>query len=359
VLQALSYQPTGAVVAAATTSLPECVGGERNWDYRYSWVRDASLTMDALWVAACPDEAHKFFDFLTAAAADCRPGQSLQITFGVGGERDLTERELPHLSGWRSSRPVRVGNAAWRQTQLDVYGELLCAAYRLRGQLGGISPATKTFLVDLADAAARDWRKPGNGIWEVRGQPRHFLHSKLMCWSALDRAAAMAPALDAQDRAARWSQTADRIRDDILAHGWDPKTGAFTQSFGRPDLDSAALMLPVVGLLPATDPRVVATVEAIATRLTDPTGLVYRYRSESGVDGLSGTEGTFLLCTFWLAQAMAMAGRVDEAREVFEQAAGRANDVRLLAEESDPDSGGQLGNCVRAATPAVVRRSEQ
>ena len=196
VLQGLSFQPSGAIVAAATTSLPEGVGGERNWDYRYSWVRDASLTMEALWVAACPDEAADYFAFMTTAAASgVGPGRSLQIMFGVGGEHDLTERTLDHLPGWRDSRPVRVGNGAWRQAQIDVYGELLGAAHRLAGQLSDLDEQTRSFLVTCADTAAEEWKQPDHGIWEVRGEPRHFVYSKVMCWVALDRAIALADLL--------------------------------------------------------------------------------------------------------------------------------------------------------------------
>ena len=201
VLQALTFAPTGAIVAAPTTSLPETVGGERNWDYRYTWVRDASLTMEALWVAACPDEANKFFTFLAdAAASQLQRGADLQIMFGIGGERDLTERELPHLAGWRGSRPVRVGNGAWTQRQLDVYGELLGAAQRLIDQLGELDPVTQQFLATAADTAAASWREKDQGIWEIRGEPRDFLYSKLMCWVALDRAIALAGHLGAEDR---------------------------------------------------------------------------------------------------------------------------------------------------------------
>ncbi len=348
VLQALSYQPTGAIVAAATTSLPEEIGGERNWDYRYSWVRDASFTMKALWVAACPDEAHEFFDFMTAAAAHSRPERHLQIMFGIGGEHDLSERTLPHLTGWRGSGPVRVGNRAWNQPQLDVYGELLDAAFRLREQLGEIEPATRTFLIALADAAASQWQQPDNGIWEVRGAPRHFLYSKLMCWVALDRAITMAEQLHATDRIAEWSRVAAQIRAAILDKGWNEEAGAFTQSFGSPELDAAVLMLPIVGFLPASDPRVLATVDAIIERLTDARGLVYRYQTDTGVDGLNGSEGTFLLCTFWLAQVLAASGRSSEAREVFERAVSYVNDVGLLAEEIDSQTGEQLGNFPQA-----------
>jgi GH15 family glucan-1,4-alpha-glucosidase len=348
VLQALSYRPTGAIVAAPTTSLPEQSGGERNWDYRYSWVRDASFTMQALWVAACPDEAHEFFDFMTAAAAHSQAERPLQIMFGIGGEHDLSERILPHLRGWRDSRPVRVGNGAWTQPQLDVYGELLDAAFGLREQLGELAPATRSFLACLADAAAHQWQQPDNGIWEVRGRPRHFLYSKLMCWVALDRAIAMASQLDATHRVTDWQNEAGKIRDAILTRGWNDHAGASTQAFGSPDLDAAALMLPVVGFLPATDPRVLSTLDAIVERLTDARGLVYRYRPDTGVDGLAGDEGTFLLCTFWLAQTLAMAGRTRQAREVFDRAAAHVNDVGLLAEEIDPATGEQLGNFPQA-----------
>ncbi|WP_432164295.1 glycoside hydrolase family 15 protein [Streptomyces tendae] len=348
VLHALSYQPTGAIVAAATTSLPEAVGEERNWDYRYSWLRDASLTMEALWVAACPDEAHEFFDFVTAAAADSRVEGSLQIVFGVGGERDLSERVLPHLSGWRNSRPVRVGNGAWTQTQLDVHGELLQAAHRFRDQLGNSSVATRAFLADVADAAAANWEQPDSGIWEIRGRPRHFLHSKLMCWVALDRAVAMADQLGAGDRVDGWARTASLIREAILTQGWHSEAKAFTQAFGSPDLDASALMMPMVGFLPPDDPRVLSTVDAVAEQLVDARGLVYRYHTDSEVDGLSGGEGTFLLCTFWLAHALALAGRAGEARLVFERAIAHVNDVGLFAEEIDPIDGMHLGNFPQA-----------
>ncbi len=348
VLQALSYQPTGAIVAAVTTSLPEQIGGERNWDYRYSWVRDASFSMQALWVAACPDEAYEFFDFMTAAAAHARPDRPMQIMFGIGGEHDLSERVLPQLSGWRGSSPVRVGNGAWTQPQLDVYGELLNAAYRLRDQLAEIDPAIRQFLIALADAAASQWQQPDNGIWEIRGQPRHFLYSKLMCWVALDRAVSMAEQLQSTHRIEEWEASANEIRDAILLRGWDEQVGAFTQSFGSPELDASALMLPIVGFLPASDSRVLSTVDAIERRLTDAQGLVYRYDTETGVDGISGTEGTFLLCTFWLAEVLAMAGRTEHAREVFETACSFVNDVGLLAEEVDSKTGEQLGNFPQA-----------
>jgi alpha,alpha-trehalase len=355
VLQGLTYHPTGAIVAAPTTSLPETVGGERNWDYRYTWIRDASLTLEALWVAACPDEAKQFFGFLTDAAMhQLRDDGELQIMFGIGGERDLTERELPHLTGWRDSRPVRIGNGAWNQRQLDVYGELLCAVHLLRDQVGAFTPALAKFLADVADAALRLWRRKDQGIWEIRGEPRHFLHSKLMCWAALDRAVKLADSIGAHaDQKTRWRDGRDEIRRAILEQGWSERAGAFTQTFrpvedgrdGDDALDASTLLMPIVGFLPGDDPRVRATVDAIAQRLTDRLGLVYRYLAK---DGLPGEEGTFLLCTFWLAHALALGGEIERAREVFDRAAAFANDLGLLAEEVDGGTGELLGNFPQA-----------
>ncbi|MEP6855597.1 MAG: glycoside hydrolase family 15 protein [Pedococcus sp.] len=348
VLQALSYQPTGAIVAAPTTSLPEQVGGERNWDYRYSWVRDASMTMQALWVAACPDEAYEFFDFMASAAAGSSTDRPLQIMFGIGGEHDLSERTLSHLTGWRGSAPVRVGNGAWNQHQLDVYGELMDAAAQLRDQLGVPSEPTREFLVGLADSAAARWRQPDNGIWEVRGEPRHFVHSKVMCWVALDRAIGLADLLGAHDRVEVWKAEAVEIRAAVEKQGWDEEQRAFTQSFDSPDLDATVLLLPIVGFLHPDDPRVLSSIDAVRDQLTDARGLVHRYHTGSGVDGLDGQEGTFLLCTFWLAHALALAGRTREGAEVFERAASYVNDVGLLAEEVDSTTGELLGNFPQA-----------
>jgi alpha,alpha-trehalase len=365
VLQALSFAPTGAICAAATTSLPETVGGSRNWDYRYAWIRDASFTIQALWVAACPDEANEFFDYMAnSAAGSLDRGDDLQIMFGIGGERDLTERELPQLDGWRQSSPVRVGNDAWKQRQLDVYGELLSAVDRLSDHLfdddrrvgpladpdkwgapPNLAPATRRFFVQLADTAARRWQEKDQGLWEIRGEPRDFVYSKLMCWVALDRAVALADPLHASDRVESWKQTQAQIREAILTRGWSDRANAFTQSFGSDELDASNLMLPLVGFLSADEPRVLATIEATEERLTDTRGLVYRYRSH---DGLDGDEGTFLLCTFWLAQALAGAGEPARARTVFERAVAFVNDVGLLAEEVDPINGELLGNFPQA-----------
>ncbi len=351
VLQGLTFQPSGAIVAAATTSLPEGTGGVRNWDYRYPWVRDASLTLEALWVAACPDEASDFFAFMTTAAAAAvgGPGIPLQIMFGVGGEHDLTERTLPHLRGWRDSRPVHVGNDAWRQQQTDVYGELLCSAHLLANQITAIDDDVRMFLIGLADSAADNWRKKDQGMWEVRGEPRHFVHSKVMCWVALDRAVALATdKLHAEDKVDAWTAARDEIWHTVMREGWSEKASAFTQSFGSTELDASNLVMSIVGFLPADDPRILATIDAIADRLTDDRGMVYRYRTKSGVDALAGEEGTFLVCTFWLARALAMAGQTARATEVFERAIRYVNDVGLLAEQVDADTGELLGNFPQA-----------
>jgi GH15 family glucan-1,4-alpha-glucosidase len=346
VLQALTYQPTGAIVAAPTTSLPEVVGGERNWDYRYAWIRDASFTLDALWVSACPDEAEKFFSWMAkAASSKLESAADLQIMFGIRGDEDLTERTLEHLPGWRDSRPVRVGNGAWNQRQLDVYGELLAAAERLADQLGDLDQATKGFLVSVADIAARRWTEQDHGIWEVRDEPRDFLYSKLMCWVALDRAIRIAELIGGADRVGGWTRTRDEIRQAILDRGWSDRAGAFAQSFGSHQLDASNLMMAIVGFLPPDDPRMLATIEAIERDLTDDRGLVYRYKAD---DGLPGEEGTFLLCTFWLAHALALAGRLDRARATFDRAAAYANDVGLLSEEVDESTGELLGNFPQA-----------
>jgi GH15 family glucan-1,4-alpha-glucosidase len=345
VLQGLTYQPTGAIIAAPTTSLPETVGGPRNWDYRFAWVRDASFTLDALWVAACPDEAHHFLTFLTTVASTFHESGQLQIMFGIRGERDLAERDLGRLEGWRGSRPVRIGNAAWSQRQLDVYGELLASIHRLRDQLGEFDDIDRRFLVGLADAAAASWQQPDQGIWEMRGEARHYLYSKLMCWVALDRAVDLAPLLGADGKVESWTKTREEIRTVILEEGWNASVGAFTQVLGGSALDASSLVISGVGFLPADDPQVLGTIEATERELTNDQGLVYRYLSD---DGLPGEEGTFLLCTFWLAEALARSGRTARAREVFDLAAAYRNDVDLLAEEVHPSSGELLGNFPQA-----------
>jgi alpha,alpha-trehalase len=349
VLKGLTYRPTGAIVAAPTTSLPETVGGERNWDYRYSWIRDASLTIEALYIGACSDEAEEFVSFMTSAAGGRASERSLQIMYGIGGEHDLSERELPHLSGWRGSAPVRVGNGAWGQTQLDVYGELLNSLHLYREKLGELHPEIQRFVADLANTAARRWRETDAGMWEMRGEPRHHLSSKVLCWVALDRAVKLADQLGMHADVERWSSERDMIREAILSRGWSEARGAYAQSFDSDELDAAQLLMPILGFLPATDKRMRATIDAIADELTED-GLVLRYRNEKGLnaDGLTGEEGTFVICSFWLVSALAKAGEVDRAQALFDKLAGYANDLGLLAEEIDTASGELLGNFPQA-----------
>jgi GH15 family glucan-1,4-alpha-glucosidase len=349
VLKGLTYRPTGAIVAAPTTSLPETAGGERNWDYRYAWIRDASLTLDALYIGACSNEAGEFVSFMTSSAGGRASERSLQIMYGIGGEHDLTERELPHLRGWRDSPPVRVGNGAWGQTQLDVYGVLLDALYQYRARLGELHPEIQRFVADLANTAARRWRESDAGLWEMRGEPQHHLSSKVLCWVALDRAIALAPRLGIHAEVEHWTSERDEIREAILTRGWSEKRQAYAQSFDSDQLDAAQLLMPIFGFLPATDERMRSTIGAIANELTED-GLVLRYRNQEGMnpDGLTGEEGTFVICTFWLVSALAKAGEVDGAEALFDKLVSYANDLGLLAEEIDTASGELLGNFPQA-----------
>ena len=349
ILKGLTFRPTGAIVAAPTTSLPEGVGGERNWDYRFSWIRDSSLTLEALYIGACSDEAEEFVSFMTSSAGGRASEGSLQIMYGIRGEHDLSERELPHLRGWRDSRPVRVGNGAWNQVQLDVYGELLSALHLYRERLGELHPEIQRFVADLADTAARRWTETDSGIWEMRGEPLHHLSSKVMCWVALDRAVKLAPALGEHAKREPWVAARDAIREAILTRGWSDASQAYAQSFDSDELDGAQLLMPIYGFLPATDPRMRSTIDAIARDLTED-GLVLRYRAREGLnaDGLSGEEGTFVICSFWLVSCLARAGEVQRAQALFDQLAGYANDLGLLGEEIDTANGEQLGNFPQA-----------
>ena len=346
-LRGLTYQPSGAIVAAPTTSLPEKTGGTRNWDYRYCWLRDASFTLDALWVAACPEEAGRFVQWIMETAGTSQGQESgLQIMYGVSGEHDLSERELPHLAGWRSSRPVRVGNAAWNQTQIDIYGELLDAVVRLKAHIGALPETACQFLADLADAAAAAWGRPDAGIWKAQGDPRQHLYSKLMCWVALDRAVTLAEWIGRTEKASYWAASREEVRTAILDHGWSEELGSFTQSFDDDDtLDASALVMVITGFLSVDDPRMLATIEKIATDLSAPCGLLYRY---TGDEGLDGGEGVFILCTYWLVQCLAAAGQSERATELFDRVTAYTNDLGLLSEEANPATGELMGNFPQA-----------
>jgi GH15 family glucan-1,4-alpha-glucosidase len=337
VLQGLTYRASGAVVAAATTSLPEELGGTLNFDYRFAWLRDLSLTIRSLWIAACPDEPGQLFDWF-ANAAGHNAGELVQIMYGVEGERDLSEHELEHLSGYRGSKPVRVGNQAWKQTQLDVLGEVLDAAAILSDSLGTLEPAVQDMLVTMADRAAADWPQPDAGMWEARDADRHYTTSKVMCWVALDRAVRLAPSLGDRADPDRWATARDDVHATVLERAWNPRVGAYTGAFGSEQLDASVLLLPLVNFLPADDPLMWATIEAIERKLTSR-GLVRRWDSD--------TSG-FLICTYWLAECLAMGGRIDRAEAWFSRASRHANDLGLLSEEADPVSGELLGNMPQA-----------
>jgi GH15 family glucan-1,4-alpha-glucosidase len=339
VLQALTYRPTGSVIAAATTSLPEKMGESANWDYRFGWLRDGSFTLKALWVAACPDEGQRFFDWIAASAGPVDQGH-VPVMFGAGGEHDLTEHQLDHLAGYADSRPVRVGNDAWTQKQLDVLGEVLECAWVLRDQLGDLSPATAAFLRALADRAAATWREPDAGIWEGREGERDYLTSKIMCWVALDRAINLADRLGDEADVPRWKSAREEVRTAILDRGWNEEVKAFTGAFDSDHLDAGVLLLPIVGFLPGDDERVVATLDAIERELSRD-ALVQRWTG-------SGDEGAFIICSYWLAAGRALAGQVECAKEIFETVTDYANDVGLLSEEIDLGDRSLIGNFPQA-----------
>jgi GH15 family glucan-1,4-alpha-glucosidase len=345
-LKALTYAPTGGIVAAPTMSLPEELGGVRNWDYRYCWVRDATLTLDALLGAGAVEEADAWRHWLLRAAAGS-PDQ-LQIMYGPAGERRLTEFEVPWLPGYEHSRPVRVGNAAADQFQLDVYGELMDAMERARTH--GILEDRWSWALQLAvvQFVEEHWADPDNGLWEVRGPRRHFVHSRVMAWVAIDRAVKAVERYGLSGPVERWRQLRQTIHDEVCTRGFNPKKNAFTQYYDDcEDLDASVLMIPLVGFLPPDDPRVVATVEAIQRELmTD--GFVMRYQTHGDVDGLPGKEGAFLACTFWLVDNLALMGRVDEATAIFERLLSLCSDVGLMSEEYDFRANRMVGNYPQA-----------
>ncbi|NKQ24452.1 glycoside hydrolase family 15 protein [Streptomyces galbus] len=346
-LKALTYRPTGGIVAAATTSLPEQLGGVRNWDYRFCWLRDSALTLGALLAAGYHEEAEAWRNWLLRAVAG--DPADLQIMYGLAGERRLPETELPWLSGFAGSAPVRVGNAAVDQLQLDVYGEVMDSLSL--GRKAGLSPRPHVWSLQcvLMRWLDENWRQPDEGLWEVRGGRRPFVHSKVMVWVAADRAVrALEEHPELRGDPDRWRALRDEVHREVCDKGYDPERNTFTQSYGSRDLDAALLLIPRLGFLPPDDPRVVGTVDAIRDELGHG-GLVRRYTTDGpAVHGLPGDEGTFLVCSFWLADALHLTGRTKEARELFERLAGLANDVGLLSEEYDPVAGRHLGNFPQA-----------
>ncbi|HXJ22841.1 MAG TPA: glycoside hydrolase family 15 protein [Polyangia bacterium] len=351
-LKAMTYAPTGGIVAAPTTSLPEEIGGVRNWDYRFCWLRDASLTLDALMIGGYISEAQSFRDWLLRAVAG--DPADLQIMYDITGARRLTEFELPWLPGYEASKPVRVGNAASGQFQLDVYGEALASIYSGRRMgMAGDADAWEPFRATI-DYIEQAWQRPDDGIWEVRGGRRHFTHSKVMAWVAVDRAYRGVEELGMGGEQARellphLSALRERIHREVCQRGYNPRVGAFTQSYGSEALDASVLVIPHYGFLPAHDPRMIGTVAAIEKNLMRD-GFVLRYATETGADGLPGTEGAFMACSFWLAENYAYAGRIDEAEALFERLLSLRNHLDLYSEEYDPKLKRQIGNFPQAFT---------
>jgi GH15 family glucan-1,4-alpha-glucosidase len=344
-LKGLTFAPTGALVAAATTSLPETPGGERNWDYRFTWIRDSTLALWALDTLGFDWEANDFFCFIADVAERT---DDLQIMYGVDGEKDLTEQTLDHLDGYLGSRPVRIGNGAFDQKQHDVWGALLDSVYIHTSNRDGLDDRLWPILSSFVEKAIEHFPEPDRGIWEVRGDPKHFTSSKVMCWVAADRGARLARVREQFELADRWQAAADEMHRDICTNGVDHR-GVFTQYYGTPALDASNLLLPLVGFLPGDDERVRATVRAIAEELTVD-GLVLRYKVEETDDGLSGEEGTFTICSFWLASALSIIGEHGAARKLCEKLLSFASPLGLYAEEIDATSGRHLGNFPQAFT---------
>ena len=343
-LKALTYIPSGGLVAAATASLPEHVGGERNWDYRFTWIRDATFALYALSIIGFRQEATWFKEWLEWSTVG--RARDLQVLYGLGGERRLTEVSLTELEGHRGSRPVRIGNGAHAQFQLDIYGELLDSAHLYRKFGGKMEPDYWEYLGRVVEFVIENWRRPDDGIWETRGGEQQFVFSKAMCWVALDRAIKAAVALRLPADLGRWKAVRAEIKDDVLKNGFDAERGAFVQAYGSKNLDASTLMLPLIGLVRADDPRMRSTIAAIERELTSPEGFVYRYRNFD--DGLVGGEGTFTICTYWLADNLIALGDLDRARSLFEKLKGYANDLGLLSEQIDGASGELLGNFPQA-----------
>jgi GH15 family glucan-1,4-alpha-glucosidase len=345
VLKAMTSETTGAVIAAPTTSLPEDIGGVRNWDYRYCWLRDSVLTLEALLAAEYTDEALAFRDFLTRVGTG--DPTKIQIMYGIGGERRLTEFELDELPGYEDSKPVRIGNAASEQFQLDVYGEVLGVAFLASEALGRIEKRLWPRWRTVVEHVETIWDQPDDGIWETRGERRHFTHSKVMAWVVFDRALRVAERFGLDAPVDRWKEIRDEIHREVCDRGYDRERGTFTQYYGSKELDASVLTIPLVGFLPGTDERVTGTIDAISRELGQD-GFVTRYSTAETDDGLPGGEGQFLACSFWLASALALNGRVAEARTLFDRLLGLRNDLGLLSEEYDVTRQRQVGNFPQA-----------
>ncbi|MFC9847232.1 glycoside hydrolase family 15 protein [Streptomyces sp. NPDC060223] len=348
-LKALTYAPTGGIVAAPTTSLPEEIGGVRNWDYRYTWLRDAAITLSSLLRTGYREEARAWREWLLRAVAG--DPENLQIMYGIAGERELGEAELDWLPGYEGSTPVRVGNGAAHQLQLDVYGEVTEALHL--AHMTGLSRNDYASLLQLKLIRYLEdhWDQPDEGIWEVRGPRRHFVHSKVMAWVAVDRTIKLIESGDADGPLEKWRELRDDIHRDVCEKGYDKERNTFTQSYGSKELDASLLLIPQMGFLPPDDKRVIGTIEAIQRELSTSDGFILRYPTsgeDAGVDGLEGDEGAFLACSFWMADDLAMIGRVDEARKLFERLLALRNDLGLLAEEWDPRLKRQVGNFPQA-----------
>jgi len=355
-LKALTYAPTGGIVAAPTTSLPEQLGGVRNWDYRFCWLRDATLTLLALMNAGCYDEAHAWRDWLLRAGAGS-PSQ-IQIMYGLAGERRLNEGEIDWLPGYERSKPVRIGNAAHGQLQIDVYGEVMDALHQAR--CGGIKAGREgwQFQLALLEHLEQVWTLPDEGIWEIRGKPRHFTYSKVMAWVAFHRAVCSVEMFGLKGPVARWRAVCGKIHDDVCRNGFNRSMGSFVQSYGSTDLDASLLLIPTVGFLPVTDARVAGTVHAIERRLLKG-GFVQRYDTRSRRDGLPTGEGAFLACSFWLADVYVMMKRYEDARQLFERLLALRNDVGLLAEEYDTTALRMVGNFPQAFSHVALINTAQ